>query len=768
MVETNTAIKSVLVGGSEEFPLAFTDTARWKSIPGVRPFTVDFETPPAFRSKLRTISKALTPVTLVHDTGDGEPKRWEKLFIMRVGPAPNSFTDTLTLADRRWLWSYPHIIRRYNIRRRVGVVRRPSGMEPAVQPITEDIQFAAWSLNNGKLYSPLDILTDVLGALKDGESRVVTGLGFTTVIEGEIGLLPAGTSEGTIIDDAGDMALARALRMLPGADVTIDPDGTIRVYSTASGLEETEQAKGGSRIFATGKILQTPNDATRPREVHVLFSREVELRFDFNETEGSSGPPTARTSEPKGRVKGKDERFVENVLPVPDFSLKLANGKTVTQGTWITIRDALAAWTTPAADTPLGKLDFDVVRRAFIPGMDLWSALTLTGQLDLDNDSRAWATRIAALKRHYRQTYRINSRWMDRILSVKAYLVGTIDPTSGQRAPAVAYSDHAVKTSQKAFIRDARKQKGVLKDIPYAYNVDGAPSGLPALKSGVFAIQPDKARPAPARVSIIDEDQGIIRVDYVIDPWFNAEMIFPSKIEGAPTMDVTHRTRAITFDSLSRNVDTVKLAAKHSIAIIVTAVPASPNSTNQLHRVIVKPNDVRSLLPVRALAGLSNANGPIREVRVVPSIETARVPWVDAEEATIDSIFGVGPSVVAGVNQPPEEPPSVQKMKSLTINDQGQAGIPGLSSASLPAIARAVAARVYAQEVDRQRGQEAYALNSDLVVAGSIEEIEHDVTAEGAATSRITMQGEPTDIDMFALLDEGTRRIVLKEVQPTK
>ena len=123
-----------------------------------------------------------------------------------------------------------------------------------------------------------------------------------------------------------------------------------------------------------------------------------------------------------------------------------------------------------------------------------------------------------------------------------------------------------------------------------------------------------------------------------------------------------------------------KLSSAHKIAIIVTAIPAAPNTSQQLHRIVVTPSEVANLLPGGAPPA---GRGPILEIRVPGSVETARIPWVDSKRTDIERAFGIQPG----------EP----NFANFVINEKkGEDG-----SASLNAIALAEAASAYAAFSDR-------------------------------------------------------------------
>jgi len=78
------------------------------------------------------------------------------------------------------------------------------------------------------------------------------------------------------------------------------------------------------------------------------------------------------------------------------------------------------------------------------------------------------------------------------------------------------------------------------------------------------------------------------------------------------------------------------------LAVVLSAVPAAPNSNAQLHRIRVYPKDVKGMVPTGAHAGLDDADGPPMEIRVGANVEVARVQWLDSRSSDIEQCFGIG------------------------------------------------------------------------------------------------------------------------------
>ncbi len=713
-----------------------SSTVRWSFIDGPAPYIATFD---VLAGSMTTVLEGPPkPVELVMDW-DGGTLVVSNLYVIEEAASDDPNIARIRVADRRYWWSYQHIKRGFNVRRHNAPKRLQNPGRRELKPVAADVWYAPWSTKDKQGLNPWtaeEILRDIIGELNGAEGDMegaVPNVRITADITGKLKQLPVEDLE---IDDSGPEAMAVALSHLPEVALTIDREGDVVVYSKVSGDERQLIRDAGPESVGGGHVQFMTNGRIRPREVHVLFTREIEVRFDFEELTSKSGS-TAR---------GVDDRFADNVLAVPDFELTLDDGTTVAQGTYITFSQALRAWGPPIGF--LDDLDYTTIQEGLTPFMDLWAALALSGTAEPNAD---WMARMSAIQTHYRKTFRINRRWMDRISKLNAFRVATIDPETGTRAPAVAYSDWCVLYSQRAVV-------GGLGSA-YIMNVAGYPRPDPPGHIN------DESKPAPARVSIMDHDQGIIHVSYEVDVNRVYEMIIPSMIEMSgsgkdglgrpvepgPTFDITDKTRAIAFDAAQAGVERkyAKLTSQHKAAIILTALSGSPNTDQQLERVKMQPSDVKDLLPDALAQGIENAQGPVMEVRVSPGIETARVAWVDSAAGDIEKAFGVGEG----------EP----NLRDIMINFEGSQ-----EAASIKSIARAVAAQVYAEFADREQGEKTVSLRPDIQPAGWLTNVTHEIGVEGTVTTTLTLDQQAAKLSIFSLLGDGERSMILKLAQPSK
>lgn len=712
-------------------PLLNSSPVTWSLREGVKPVIQSFDIAPDDALSLASTSG---PVELIIEPDQGNIVKVSNLWVLNVQPGEDKYISSILLGDRRVWWPYVHVLRRMNIRRNVGTKRlHANDQVAAVNQTAFQISYWAWSLNSGNIWVTSSMLPEVLKAVGEAELSK-TGSRFPYQIDERIGdgikTLPV---EDLTIDDPGDMAMDRALSYLPKGMLYVDYDGTVVVTSRATGDEKGVIQGLQPEIAGAGHTDLVANKLIRPRAIEVLFTREVELVFDFTENTLDANQTVAELG---------DARVMDNVLPSADYTLTVG-GEQICQGTYITFAQAFNAW----GNMPNGgrKLDHDILQRALVPGMDLLASLLLAGsQPDNNGTIKPWAGRIQSAVSNYRTTFRISQKYMDRILSLRAYRVTTIDPQTGSRAPAPAFGDYCWLYTQQTLIKQVRA----------ANTQDGSPDWIINKTAYPSSGKLDStAEVSPCTVTVVDEDQGIIHLTYMPNPIYGMnETMLPSQMSlgTLPTADITNRTRPITFDSVGNSRQPPKLSPSFKLKVLLTAVPAAPNTSEQLHSIMVNPADIAQMLPSSQTAGLSDAQGPVMQIRIGPQIEVARIQWSDNSSAELDKCFGIGSGK--------------PNLEGLVINEGAAADL--VNGASLNAIAKASAARLYAKLCDRFEGSMAGYMNGQIRPAGWASEIVHTLAPDGVATTSVKLPQQLPEFSIFSFLDSASRQAILRLVQP--
>lgn len=698
-------------------PLLGGQRIGWMQTAGVFPYQRSFEVSNDAAASL--MGRRGAPVEL-EIAAPGRPTlNVRGLFILTTAAGSTPFTQRVLVTDRRWHWMRRFIAKDYNLRRRTGENRRVGDDRIENQKLAADVAFAPWSLDNGVPWTAERVLRDVLEQLEPGNWTIGAG-----------GLRRQILVEDLVLGGSGESAaesLERTLAYLAGYAVTIDLDGRARVFDTHDLSEVQAIASAGPLLKDTGGVVFSDRSYSRPSEIRVLFEREVVLRFDFTEGEN---PHTEVVGD------GREPRKLENVIPVPDPVIEIG-GREVGQGTWVPIDDYLEALEGEEADTAgamHGPLTQATIRRYYLGMWDyLVSSLYGRNATSLLPDP-VWQNRLAAIRRHWRITYRPLRQWRDKIRSMKNYRADLIDKETGTLAPAQAFMDYLAKPS----FNTQAKTKSQNADI--GHQVAGYAE---LLADGVAA---------PADINVKDEQSGIVRVWLVSDPWGEAEELAPGNVDSLPTRRVNGNLRSAS-GSVYMTWQDATLKDDFAMALVLTCLQAAPNSPTRFHRAIVRPEDAASLLGQE----IGPCTGPPWTVMIGGGLVTARFAWDDARSVEIeDAFFGPGAGALGG-----------------GVAAGGAKGIPEdllVNKEEIDAAAKAEAARIYAHLLDKADGAFSVALNPSVRVTGAIRTVEHmlESNADGsraALVTSISIAQEREPINPFALMSASAQRILRRLVQ---
>ena len=649
------------------------------------------------RDRMRTSGVSKGPLTLEIKAPGFRTLVYRGLFVISTQPGDSVRTLGLLVADRRFFWNRVWVERRYNIRRRTGERRL---LEGEVTPLevatnTADFGFERATLNEGVKWSAFEVLEDVLTELCGRD-------GFK-IQPGVFGSLLANDINDLTISDSGENALSRALAHLPGLAVFMDTDGKATVINTLDGSELQAVKAAGAPIEGSGTWEKVDRRLARPRLVHTGLQRESELRVDFEEGRRATVVP------------GEEPLDMVNVIPVPEITLKLTNGNTVAQGTWVQIDDYLDAIALLNDFPPgkLGKLTQALIRKHYLSGF----AILYNIYVAIEGTANpVWARRLSAIKEHWRRTYRFRPQWRDKIRTLRAYRVAIMDQETGTRGRAEAFHDYIVKPSEKTLA----KLKG--QNFDMGYQVQGHADNL------------KNAKRAPTEVQVIDNDNLIIRITPRVDSWGVTAAIAPGNIQGSFPKTTAGDARILWNDP------NTGLSPNFKLSIVLTATQAVPNSTDALHFEKVGPSEAADRLP--SIPTIGPSSGPDWYTKIRAGRETARFAWRDEDSAAIKDAFFKGLA-------PPQ---------SLMINPD-----------RVRDLAAARAAQIYALLLDRVEGSFSVSILATAKPTGSLAQVTHEVVSSGddwVAATRFDLPPITVPPDIWALLPESTRAVLQKQVIP--
>jgi hypothetical protein len=679
---------------------------RWRLAAGVEPVQEHVEVHKDTAAALLALKDE--PQTLVIEIPGYPTATFRGIWILSAAPGRRPDTLGILISDLRWKWSRKLIKRSFNLRRRSGARRRvgPEGTPIQVSPVTDDVDFKPWSLmkpdgtpatgaGDGLVrWKPKNSLNNVMTELAASDEP-----GGAPTFEFDIpmdAIVGEASFEEIELADQGDAALGRLLTYIQPTDLYVTKDARVKFFNRLSGLEFEEIQ--GNIPYVSGSVPKfIAFDQVRPSRVEVYFTPEIEVRFDT------------------GISTTEDGRFMTNVLPLPDPTTEL-RGQTYIQGTWFPFGSELyARWNaTVAATIPISDSEINLL---WFEGK-LHQVYTRLGD---NNPFELWAMRVAAVKHHYRQTYQINRRWIDRMHSIRAYRVGILDPENGTRAPSQLFTNYCIRGDK---VTNRVENLGDL-----GMNVIGyAESGL--LKD---------CKAAPVEVKLTDSDLGILHFAFEADPWGITAEVFPSAVDNIPTADISNLSRPLWWHGAKLSGGghgEAKLRSTHRAAVVITAAPAAPNDLRQMFKRTVTPAEVQNIPGV----GVGAAKGPPIQVWVGPML-TARFMWSDAYAATIDAAFGAG-----GLADVDLEP--------LLVNGD-----------DVDAVAKYIAAEVYSRFTNRWQGGMSTMVNADVEPKGNLLEVAHTVESDGTPHTSFALPAERAPLDPWALLPASTRRIIFREVQ---
>lgn len=675
------------------------------------------------------------PVTLSVTSDTAPPWTWEKLYPLREVPTSFPKHRGVLVTDVRWKWAREIMVRSMNIPRRTGNRRLVAGSIIELKVPYDIYGYAAASLDDETdKYTARRALVDALDELsaKCGHPYEIRGLSLQDT--------PEVTIEGLETAESFDTALAKLLRGIPQAEITVDRTGKAVVFD-ATDQEAVAEALQNHPPTQLGEIDRLVDLAPiRPGAIHVYFGKTVEIRFESEEETEASDTITVPAD-----YLDRPTPTMRNVVPLPDPYTTI-DGDDVPQGTWVDIRKAVAAWNDDLASIARGGRTPPALTMANI--RKYWFVLeavyTALGRLTLNADEASWTSRIATIRAHYRQTYQIHEGWMQRIRDLLPIRIGSTDPVTGTRAFAQAWSQYCVEPTEKAYVIAALQNNPDLQF--YWLNVDNYPGYDNELWD----------KPAsPARVSVVDKDLGILHVTYDTGPYGTKAQIHPSQMKEngsgklqAPTRDLRDALQGvIATDGHVKGAVPMGLADDFRLAIVVSAMPFSPNDEGRMYRYTVNPSEIKGYLSRHF--EVAGGSGPDWHVVVPPSLCTAWYAIRNSSDARdgAELLFGIAGQVGEDRNDAP----------GYEVINATQTPGPAL----IPAMARAVAVAQWAAFVNQREGTRTIHLQPGLETVGSMSSVTHSLAPDGRLLTTVSMPRERRPIDITALIAPYARPLIL-------
>lgn len=750
----------------------------WRIQPGVAPYQATVQVHKSMWQKLE--QKIGEPLQLIIKNSSGDTEKFEDVYILHKAPSDSLYRVTFVISDKRWKWGYQLIVRDYNIQRKTGSRTNLGNVPIEAEAVVDKYDYLPHTINQttNQKWKAKEVVEDVLELL---EPKVDRGRGRKPDYQWEVESWPLpdadqGDETGTLsvrnlqLRDQGDVAVARALELVPGADIYIRQDGTICVFDTTD-MQGVKQYK--ERLPVPQHDGEVPEwidrKAIRPSKINVYYARELELMFEFedNWTDTVVNPD-------------RNAPFLENVIPTTDRSTRITiwdaeTGNTsttdVAAGTWVRIDQWLYA--------------MDQVRPANSPYPWTWETVRLCWfNQSLD---QAWGgaaqdvveftadvqARIDAFKSHFRRTFRINPRYARRFEAIKPVRAATLDPVTGTRLPAGVWGQalHVPSTKGNAARGDAGRRLGE------AFNVDWIRDTSDKDLLGDV--------PMPAVVGMREEDLGVFEVTFLDHPYgltqsWSMGLMERGDQQGQPAVlgrDLEFQEEiAVGYGmAMESAANTVALSKRMKMRVVLTVIPNAPNSKLQFHKKTLTASDIDPMFQKEL--GIASGDGPEMDVFITPSEATARYQLTDPSAAKdiLEKLLGLGengegydPEAAAqqgggrpqqgGNQEPPKELPGWLLVNEERHLDQHAKAV---AATVMMAFADSLQGLLVTNIPNRIRGS---ADNTKFL--GNLSEVTYRIGGYPSGKVDVThgFPGQQRPISRLALFPSAARRYLLQQI----
>ena len=744
----------------DDVPITNLDNFTWGLSSGVfaRTAVIPFLPEHADRllNRAKKVAKGKNPFsTLRMKYSDGTSLEYKKIYI--TGPAPHStpYFKYIKIADRRWVWDRKHIFTAYNVRTKANdkfVDETTKINFDNIQDVPQDIQdrisYKSYSLRPRpvkdedilqKSFAVSDIFFDLIEEVnaifeKNNEPTIEPIMpkkvfkNLNKIIREQI--RP---------DSSFQSEMARILGLVPSLDIYIDYDGNLTFYDKTDGGEDIVIQTLGTEHEGGGHVEFIDNALMIPSKIHVLYTPENELRFDFKQDTLNAGALGSALEFFNAAKQGKPEgRYLENVIPCPvpfldcrgkigDFEFE----RRVYQGEYIEWDEFLNGVNRLPTKIPVTHQN--IQQHWFDGGM--FRAWAQGGEiLDPNND---WNNIVGAMVSSYRQTFRVNKRWRDKVIGWKAKRVAIVDQATGYQSNSPVFTNFCVEYTVRGKLASTTKK--IMK------NVEGWDAAINLAGRCPFA-----------RVSISDIENGIMDINYTdTSQTRQINRVFPSAILNAPVIDLTDPFSP-KFLNEKNHISGLKVALTpdHNLSVILTGSPAGPNTFVGLFDDVV---EIKDLVNKNLQKKLEGAVGPELYIRVPAALATLRTAWSDKEEAVdaIEAIYGVFKS---------EDPKEQKKQKELaSLENLEKLGLV-MNRKEIRNLSLAMAEAAYYPYINRLQGSKT-GFFQKLFPSGVIGQIDHGISTDGYPTTKVSIPPEIRSPNYLNLLPRGTRDFLLNHVE---
>jgi hypothetical protein len=366
---------------------------------------------------------------------------------------------------------------------------------------------------------------------------------------------------------------------------------------------------------------------------------------------------------------------------------------------------------------------------------------------------------VQVLREHFRQTFQISRRYMERLRYVKAVRVALLDPVTGQRMPSSIWGEMTVAATMKGTMMHSRKDE---KRSAMYYQIDSYPDEEERTV---------KKPPGPQKLTFLDRDAGIFRVTASGGTYGTYNTVIPGftvnsqgnknvAIMDLGQQDDPHITHGAGM-RIQTGTNEFLLNERYKFLAMITIVPGSPNNKNRCHKERVGIDEVRKMFENRVK--IEEGEGPPIDIFIPAGEMTARYAWSvdDQAKKSIITMLGLDdddPTTGGLEGDEARRPPGL-----VWVNEQRE----------IWAHSRGVAAEAYSAYISAIQGRVTTRVpdgNSKFSLTGNMSGASISVDGHPSAKVKVTSEfaGRLTPVSRLALMPESARKVVLGIVRFAK
>jgi hypothetical protein len=525
----------------------------WSLTPGVLPYTNSFTVPQGpINDALLALANPVTLKLVVTGGTTGAPDPWQGEF-KRIHLLEPKYIDPYhvlwTVADTRWEWRGLKLYFSYNKTRQkneVGIGTTSPSTDPASLRTPFDTfgvgRYLKHTINTNKPWNMKEIIELVLEKLFIPLDKAVSDDAGAYILEN--------------IEQNGADIYSGLAQLLSSSrlNLGIKTNGEAYVYST----DYFDNAQFAPLLTwqtlprtSPGILYTQDNSRMRPKKINVRFERKEEIRVvagTLAEVPADS-PIVISPNPPVWTQQDIDNWRVigcENVMPVPLPVTSAISGREFQIGEWIPIFEYIQSLPATLTDAQIRTAFFaEKLERI------LAKAIAAAQGTNEDEVNEVYTQQIvSAIKAHYRQTYRFDPFFVDRIESWEPKRVAVLDNYWRFSPPSPLFADYCVIPRHR---HPSLAKRSALWDVQ-AYN------------RIVTTTDPKRQFPTPGTVSVVNGPLGIFRVSYPPPTDMVVKRIIPSALDNPPYTSLVAADNLLVKSTLSsaHTLDTVISVVWHT------------------------------------------------------------------------------------------------------------------------------------------------------------------------------------------------------------